>query len=124
MAEILPELERRYAKYPDQLLQNVKGQFINFVKATSCYIQADQPEAIKAVWRGTDLPQMSVSIDFIQPPKLLTFYLEYQWYFDNINMGQTDKVILTSKPQPIDSDERPFRTRTQTIKMLPEEFWL
>jgi len=49
MFSIIPELERRYSKFPDQLLENIESQFFNFVKATSCYYKEEQDEAIKSV---------------------------------------------------------------------------
>jgi hypothetical protein len=33
-----------------------------------------------------DMPETNTSIDFIKIPKVLTFYLEYRDYFDNVNM--------------------------------------
>lgn len=92
MHEVIPEMERRYSKHPKDLLQNVTGQFVNFVKATSCYTKQAREEAVKSICRGTPMPAIEISVDFLQPPKLLTFYLEYQNYFNNLNMTQIHQV--------------------------------
>ncbi|CAI2359523.1 unnamed protein product [Moneuplotes crassus] len=116
MHTMIPELERRYSKFPEDLLKNVHGNFIKLVKATSCYTKPEQEEALRSICRGTEMPKISISIDFLQPPKLMTFYLEYQDYFDNVNTTQLlkeDEVIEDS-----------FATRVKMIHLLPQEFSL
>ncbi|CAI2359705.1 unnamed protein product [Moneuplotes crassus] len=116
MYSVIPELENRYSKFPEDLLQNVQGKFVDLVKATSCYDKKGQKEALRAVCRGTKMPEISISVDFLQPPKILTFYLEYQNYFDNINMTQLfkDEELI----------EDSFATRVKLIHLLPQEFSL
>lgn len=84
--KVLPTIENSYQKNPEKVFENFRGKFIQIVKSMVCYKTTEIGEACRWIMAKMDMPPTNTSVDFIKIPKVFTFYIEYQSYFDNINM--------------------------------------
>ena len=113
MDKIIPKLELREKQQSDVLKSDLKGSFITFVKWILNYTPESQLTAISQAWSGRELPRSNRSLNLAgRPPKMLTFYLQYEEYFDNVTLSES--LAATKSPSET------FVTRPHLMNILSE----